>query len=78
MCEICMQTPCAAGCPNNDEALTWCSRCESAIFAGDDFYEIDDTVYCVDCVYICRRTADRDVTYSTGKPVISYGDKWED
>ena len=80
MCEICRQYPCAAGCPNNDdEPLFYCRICDSPIYAGEDYYEIDDTIYCEDCVHDSRKSADRDVTYyNSGAPVISYGDKWED
>ena len=79
MCEICRQNPCAAGCPNNDEKpLLYCSICNIGIYAEDTYYEIAGMVYCEDCTYDCRRTADRDCNYQSGAPVISYGDKWED
>lgn len=80
MCEICRQNPCAAGCPNNDEEpLLECSICGTGIFEGDNYFEINDTIICEDCTLECQHTAERDVTYyNSGKPVFSYGDKWED
>ena len=79
MCKICKQNPCAAGCPNfEDKPLFFCDKCECEIFADETYYEICGNIFCEDCVIGGRRTSDRDVTYSTGKPVISYGDKWED
>lgn len=59
MCEICRQFPCHPCCPNfEDKPVTYCG-CGRPIYAGDDFYEILDVIYCEECVSDCRRTADR-------------------
>ena len=80
MCDVCRRTPCAAGCPNNDdEPLFYCNKCDEAIFPGAVYYEICGEIFCEDCVHDGRKSASRDVTYyNSGAPVISYGDKWED
>jgi hypothetical protein len=56
----------------------FCNKCDKGIFAGDSYYEICGEIFCEDCVHGGYRTADRDVSYSSGAPVISYGDKWEE
>ena len=79
MCNICRQTPCAAGCPNNDEEpIVECSICGRGIYDGDDYYELGGVIYCESCTYDNRHSAYRDNGYCSGKPVFSYGDKWED
>lgn len=80
MCEICRQNPCCPACPNfEDEPLFYCNKCDSAIYADETYYEICGEIFCEDCVSSGKRTAGRDTTYyNSGKPVISYGDKWED
>jgi late competence protein required for DNA uptake (superfamily II DNA/RNA helicase) len=78
MCDICRRTPCAPQCPNfEDEPLLYCDRCERAIYADDTYYEIGG-IYCENCMENSKRTADRDNSYHSGQPAISYGDKWED
>lgn len=53
MCEICLQTPCAVGCPNAPEPtpIKVCELCQEAIHAHERFYMIDDNVpVCVCCI----------------------------
>ena len=79
MCEICRQNPCCPACPNfEDKPLMFCNKCDTGIFAGDNYYEICGEIFCEDCVHGGYKTADRDVSYNSGAPVISYGDKWEE
>lgn len=80
MCEICRQNPCCPACPNfEDEPLYYCNKCDCEIYADEPYYEICGEIFCEDCVSSGKRTAGRDTTYyNSGKPVISYGDKWED
>lgn len=79
MCEVCRQNPCCPACPNFEgEPLMFCNKCDTGIFAGDSYYEICGSIFCEDCVHGGYRTADRDVSYNSGAPVISYGDKWEE
>lgn len=77
MCEICHSFPCRPQCPNfEDEPAMYCESCDCPIYPDDNYYEINDVILCEDCVYECRRTADRG--YTSGKPAISYGDNWEE
>lgn len=80
MCNICRRYPCAAGCPNNDaEPVYTCTICGGGIFPEDNFFELGGAIYCEGCTLESQHTASRDVTYiNSGKPVYSYGDKWED
>jgi hypothetical protein len=79
MCDICHSFPCRPQCPNfEDEPLMFCNKCDTGIFAGDSYYEICGEIFCEDCVHGGYRTADREPCYNSGKPVISYGDKWEE
>ena len=78
MCEYCHSFPCRPQCPNfEDEPVTYCEKCDTAIYADDTYYEVNDVILCENCVYECRRTADREPSYN-GKPAISYGEKWEE
>ena len=79
MCEICKQNPCCPACPNfEDTPILFCDKCETGIFADDIYYEICGGIFCEDCTNNGKRKADRDNSYNSGAPVISYGDKWED
>ncbi|MDL2235293.1 hypothetical protein LJC07_03965 [Christensenellaceae bacterium OttesenSCG-928-L17] len=48
MCELCLRSPCADGCPDApgkyiDEIGT-CEHCKNPIYAGDDSYSGEDYV----------------------------------
>ena len=56
MCELCMQEPCAWGCPNagllrEHPVCSWC--CEPIMDAA--YYEVDGDIVCTDCMEACRR-----------------------
>ena len=60
MCDICHQSICPRGCPNEPPPKTvydcvWCGR---AITEGEDYYEIDGQAWCEGCIKECRTTAE--------------------
>lgn len=61
MCTECHCSPCHPSCPNNDaepEIIAYCHKCDEPIYeGGEDYYEIEDSVYCEGCVMDARRTA---------------------
>lgn len=51
MCEICYRSPCHPSCPNYEpEICTYCDLCNSTIYVGDEYYEIDCSDICEDCI----------------------------
>ena len=42
----------ASGCPNNPPPIPvmQCDICRADIFETDIYYDINDTIYCVDCM----------------------------
>lgn len=60
MCEYCHQYRCPSGCPNAPEPpiFNHCEACGAEIYDGDEYYEIDDHVYCESCVQGGYRTAE--------------------
>lgn len=56
MCDICQQTPCVHGCPNEPypPIVTFCKECEEAIRAGDEYIHLveADENYCMDCATV--------------------------
>ena len=53
----------------------YCARCDRPLYEGDEYYEVNDAIFCEDCIYECHRTAERN---RDGTAVISYGEKWEE
>lgn len=50
MCEICRQHPCHPQCPNYEpEVVTYCRFCKIPICKGERYYDLPDTVICLDC-----------------------------
>jgi len=39
------------------EIIHYCDLCDSAIYEGEDYYDIGGTKVCEDCVRSCRKTA---------------------
>ncbi len=51
MCEICRHSPCHSQCPNYEpRAFYICDICGDPIVAEDEFVEIDDKYYHIDCL----------------------------
>ncbi len=59
MCEICLQTPCASGCPGADDApiVTRCVKCRRAIREGDDYFDVEGDPFCEECMRSFRKVA---------------------
>ena len=55
MCDICLRSPCASGCPNANESDTvfTCKHCGEPIVVGDDCYEMDGDYWHEDCFRDC-------------------------
>lgn len=55
MCDICMVSPCAAGCPNapDPDTVFTCKHCGEPIVVGDDYYEMDGDHWHEDCFRDC-------------------------
>lgn len=58
MCDICLRTPCASGCPNAPEPPVFakCDECGEEIYDGDEYVEVGDLRFCTECVHY--RTAE--------------------
>lgn len=54
MCDLCMQTPCANGCPNEPDprVIYECSACGAEIVEGDECCKAAGYVYCNECYRI--------------------------
>ena len=52
MCKECLKTPCDVRCPNaeQEEPIMLCELCRGDIYRGDDFYIIDKTTICENCL----------------------------
>jgi hypothetical protein len=51
MCDTCLQTPCAFGCPNHEpEQIFECGLCDQGIIAGETYAEIEGKKYHLDCL----------------------------
>ena len=52
MCEICHQYPCHPRCPNAPEPpiIANCQCCNTPIYIGDEYYDIEGDIYCDECV----------------------------
>nr|DAV52299.1 MAG TPA: putative integral membrane zinc-ribbon metal-binding protein [Caudoviricetes sp.] len=52
MCEYCHSNPHKAGCPNEPEPkeVYRCKYCEEAILEGEQFVEINDERYHIECI----------------------------
>lgn len=51
MCEICMNTPCVARCPNKlEEPIEQCVACESPMFANDKGIRSEKGFVCDECI----------------------------
>lgn len=56
MCDICQQTPCVHGCPNEPEPemFAYCDSCGKAIRMGDEYihHEKSGEDFCMDCATV--------------------------
>ena len=56
MCDICQQTPCAHGCPNEPKRQCWtyCDSCGAAIRMGDEYihHEKSGDDFCMNCATV--------------------------
>lgn len=52
MCDLCLKSPCASGCPNTMEPdpVETCKRCGFGIYDGEEYAEIDGEFYCESCI----------------------------
>ena len=52
MCAICRRSPCDPRCPNAPDPPTvyTCEECGEGILVGDEFAEIGDRQYHIDCL----------------------------
>ena len=60
MCEICLQSPCASGCPNAEEDYPEerCDLCGAHIYRGETYYKFDNgDVWCEDCIFDIQHVA---------------------
>lgn len=73
MCEICRQYPCHPRCPNAPEPPIFdtCEKCGEPIYEGDEYVEIDDSVFCTDCAESTYADEDEENTpcESCGEPI---------
>lgn len=62
MCELCLRSPCAPGCPNAPEPpmVYICSGCGEDIRDGDDYWDIMGEQWCRECIDDARRVAEYD------------------
>lgn len=62
MCEICLQSPCAAACPNAPEPtiVYVCSGCGNYIYEDDDVWHIMGEQFCEKCIEDARKVAHYD------------------
>lgn len=51
MCDVCHCSPCLRGCPNEPDppVFGYCKWCNDEIFAGDEYVDLDDEYYHVEC-----------------------------
>ncbi len=63
MCSECGMIPCHPCCPNAPEPqiVLYCCGCGAEIYEGEDYYDIDGTPACEDCVSRMKRTAQTEV-----------------
>lgn len=59
MCDICLQSPCATGCPNRPEPVTQCPVCGRVC---EDLYLVASTGDVVGCDQCIRRQDVLEVT----------------
>lgn len=59
VCDICLRSPCASGCPNAPEPPTVfiCSGCGESIYEGDDYWEIMGEQWCGVCIDNAKKEA---------------------
>lgn len=52
MCQICRQSPCLSGCPNEPDppAVSTCTRCGESVTLGYEYARIDGLDYCAECI----------------------------
>lgn len=60
MCEICYAAPCLPGCPNAPEppVAYVCFCCGEAIYAGEEYYDINGVPWCQGCIHDARKEAE--------------------
>jgi len=59
MCELCRHTPCLTNCPNYvPPVVCLCWKCGEEIYEGDTIYEINEEIWCENCVDDCRSEAE--------------------
>lgn len=62
MCEECRYTVCVSGCPNYSEppVVCFCSECKEEIHEGDEYLDLGEDKYCMECVKIMTKVAEVD------------------
>ena len=60
MCEYCHCFPHLPRCPNAPESpiVYECSCCGESIYEGDTYYDINDDVWCEECILDARKEAE--------------------
>lgn len=60
MCEYCHSIPHLSQCPNATEPpiVYKCSWCNEPIYEGDIYYDINDNVWCEECIIDARKEAE--------------------
>lgn len=59
MCDVCGRYICPSNCPNAADPPKFgeCVACGAEINEGDDYYDINDELWCEDCIFEARKTA---------------------
>jgi len=62
MCSVCMSSPCHPRCPNADEpsVVEYCFDCKKEIYEGEDYYDVEGTPWCEECMRRKKKTAELD------------------
>lgn len=59
MCKECLHDPCHVRCPNYvPKPVHICDRCLDAILPGEDYFEYDGNILCMNCVQDCTKEAE--------------------
>ena len=63
MCSECTQYPCSSRCPNapEEKPVLSCDICwKNNIYAGDNYWDIDGTIVCEECMENAKKVAEGD------------------
>jgi hypothetical protein len=62
VCEYCHSNPHLSSCPDAPEPpiVYECSCCGEPIYEGDIYYDINDDVWCEECILDARKEAERE------------------